>query len=293
MKLEVINDNGLKTNFSFVREQFNLAYQESNKKIESGKNVAKHRPLLSKPDSNTKLSKKTDRTSGYKLYSLFLAPSDLSGYNVCPWSSNECVKVCLNGAGRGAFHSVQNARISKTKMLFERPKIFMETIISELFTAMKSAKKNDNKLALRMNGTQDISWEHIAKFISNFCEQGTENQFFADLPKFRLYDYTKSFVRVMNRPEWYDMTFSFNGQNWEQCKKILDSKMGRVALVFLDKVPNEYEGYEVINGDLDDFRFLDPLGSIVGLKYKSIGKEKDAEVANSCSHKPETFVIKI
>jgi hypothetical protein len=51
-----------------------------------------------------------------------------------------------------------------------------------------------------------------------------------------------------------------------------------VAMVF-DKLPETYKGFKVINGDLDDLRFLDEKNVIVGLKYKKNtgkgGREKN------------------
>lgn len=35
-----------------------------------------------------------------------------------------------------------------------------------------------------------------------------------------------------------------------------------------DKIPSTFEGFEVINADTDDLRFLDKRGTICGLKYK-------------------------
>ena len=40
-----------------------------------------------------------------------------------------------------------------------------------------------------------------------------------------------------------------------------------------DKIPNEYKGYKVINGDENDLRFLDEQNVIVGLKYKRLTKK--------------------
>ena len=37
-----------------------------------------------------------------------------------------------------------------------------------------------------------------------------------------------------------------------------------------DELPSTYEGYEVINADNDDLRFLDKKGVICGLKYKKM-----------------------
>jgi hypothetical protein len=47
---------------------------------------------------------------------------------------------------------------------------------------------------------------------------------------------------------------------------------GNVAVVFRKDLPTTYKGYQVVNGDVSDLRFLDPNNSIVGLKAK--GKAK-------------------
>ena len=46
----------------------------------------------------------------------------------------------------------------------------------------------------------------------------------------------------------------------------------RSAIVFRNQLPKTYKGFNVVNGDLHDLRFLDPRNSIVGLKAK--GKAK-------------------
>ena len=54
--------------------------------------------------------------------------------------------------------------------------------------------------------------------------------------------------------------------------------MCNVAVVFRDKIPKSYKGYEVIDGDDSDLRFLDKFkswetGGIVGLKAKGPAKK--------------------
>jgi hypothetical protein len=44
-----------------------------------------------------------------------------------------------------------------------------------------------------------------------------------------------------------------------------------------DKLPSTFEGFEVINADLDDLRFLDKKGVICGLKYKKMTGKGGAE----------------
>ena len=42
-----------------------------------------------------------------------------------------------------------------------------------------------------------------------------------------------------------------------------------VAVVYANELPEtDFDGFQVINGDENDLRFLDPLGVVVGLKYK-------------------------
>jgi hypothetical protein len=40
-----------------------------------------------------------------------------------------------------------------------------------------------------------------------------------------------------------------------------------------DEIPSSYKGFEVVNGDESDLRFLDKKGVIVGLKAKGKGRQ--------------------
>ena len=69
-------------------------------------------------DTNAKTHK--GQKWGYMTGILYLAPSDLSGYQVCPMAKKaKCEAPCLNKAGRGIFDRTQNARINKTKRFFK------------------------------------------------------------------------------------------------------------------------------------------------------------------------------
>jgi hypothetical protein len=71
----------------------------------------------------------------------------------------------------------------------------------------------------------------------------------------------------------YDLTFSFSGNNMDECIKMLDEQV-RVAMVF-DKVPTSYNGVRVIDGDLYDMRYRDDNDVIVGLKFKRVRTKLD------------------
>ena len=63
-------------------------------------------------------------------YSLYLAPGNMSGYEVCPYRTPECTALCLNQSGRniGGVHNemINRARINKTKLFYEDRKFFMD-----------------------------------------------------------------------------------------------------------------------------------------------------------------------
>ena len=92
---------------------------------------------------------------------------------------------------------------------------------------------------------------------------------FEIFPEIQFYDYTKNYTRFDKvLPSNYHLTFSRSEINHEKSLAIL--KRGyNVAMVF-DKLPKTYEGYEVVNGDKDDLRFLDKKNTIIGLKYKKM-----------------------
>ena len=66
----------------------------------------------------------------------------------------------------------------------------------------------------------------------------------------------------------YDLTFSYTGYNLTECQNMLLNKI-RVAVVF-KRVPDQWQGYPVIDGDKYDMRYKDDNAVIVGLKYKTV-----------------------
>ena len=76
-------------------------------------------------------------------------------------------------------------------------------------------------------------------------------------------------------PKNYHLTFSYSGDNGQQCIDFLAQK-GNVSVVFESEVPEEFNGFKVINGDEHDARWTDEKGVIVGLKYKKSVVDKEA-----------------
>lgn len=207
--------------------------------------------------------------------SLYLAPAKMSGYEVCPGRTAECTTLCLNQSGKnigaqkvkGDF--INKSRITKTRLFFEERDFFMDWLIAEINAAKRKAERMTYKLSIRLNNTSDISPEEFHRNGVNILEMFPEIQF---------YEYTKvaSRVNLMKKYKNYDVTFSYRGYNLTQCQEMLLNKI-RVAVVFKN-VPEEWQGFPVIDGDNYDMRYKDDRNVIVGLKYKTVRNKLTSKV---------------
>jgi hypothetical protein len=244
---------------------------------------------------------------GYLTSVLHLAPSTLSGYNVCPMASNGCASACLNTAGRGGMNrigedtnTIQQARIRKTHWFYENRGSFLERLTKEIHSTIKLATRHQLIPAFRLNGTSDIKWENYG-----IMETFDDTIF---------YDYTK----LPNRrhlPANYHLTFSrsesnehlipqafANGMNvavvfrkdGPKVKKVytldeqiankvkreeaLTRRRGRPKKPYVPRkidlswVPNTFYDRPVFHGDNSDLRFNDPKNSVIALLAKGDAK---------------------
>lgn len=204
------------------------------------------------------------------VYALYLAPAKLSGYNVCPKSNAECRALCLNESGRNKMdiklNKINNARIVKTKLFYEHRAFFMDWLMAEIKLYKKMADDKGLHFSVRLNNTSDISPEAFYTYIGN-----TRLNVLQAFPDVQFYDYTKvpNRITLLNKYANYDLTFSFDGYNWDTCQNMINNNV-RVAVVFANKLPEEFNNIPVIDGDLYDTRFLDDKNVIVGLKYKKV-----------------------
>ena len=77
-------------------------------------------------------------------------------------------------------------------------------------------------------------------------------------------------------PGNYHLTFSRSETNDGTAFGLSKLFGGNVAIVFSGEFPKKHYGRKVINGDLDDLRFLDPARCIVGLKAKGKAKKDES-----------------
>jgi hypothetical protein len=200
---------------------------------------------------------------------LYLAPHDVSGYQMCPKATAGCREACLFTAGRAvAFPQIIAARIRKTKMFMESRACFMETLASNITSLVKRAVKLNMTPAIRLNGTSDIMWEKIPVTINGI----THNNLMSAFPDVQFYDYTKVLGRrraleLSN----YHLTFSLAENNDDDAVKAIHSGYSVAVVMNLgknDPKPATWKGFYVIDGDVSDVRFNDPAGHIVALSAK-------------------------
>jgi len=219
--------------------------------------------LLSPGATNIKTAKNDLET-----FILYMAPADqVHGLNLCPFASAGCKASCLYSAGRGKFSNVQQSRMNKSKFWGYNREAFYIQLANELLKIHDKAIKQNKKIAVRLNGTSDIDHLHLLERYSgiDFLDQFYNNLLF--------YDYTKNVNHISRyRNTSYKITFSRSETNEAEAKKVL--KMGgNVAVVFQDQLPETWNGFKVINGDLTDLRYFDPINVVVGLKAKGDAKK--------------------
>ena len=220
---------------------------------------------LGNTNNSAKIAKNGKK--GVSTYIIYLSPSTQSGYNVCPKATPECIAACLSESGYNRIDTsgrINRARISKTQLFFSTRTEFVDHVAKEIANAEKRAKKAGLEFSVRLNGTSDLS---------PILFKGSDGLILLEkFPHIQFYDYTKvlSRVKLLQKYVNYDLTFSYSGSNWDECKQALDCGM-RVAVVFAGKqLPATYKGLLVVDGDVSDIRYWDPKDCIVGLRFKKV-----------------------
>ena len=214
---------------------------------------------------------------GTMTYCIYLAPANMAGrtnkdsrINVCP-KSEHCRAFCLNTSGHNKrdvlAHGIKKApinasRIKKTKLFYNDRPLFMRLVVHEINKWLKKAQDSNMDFSVRLNGTSDLSPEL-------FVDPDTGLNLLQLFPQVQFYDYTKVYKRtkLMQQYSNYDLTFSYDGYNWDECEKFLNEG-GKVAVVFFDeKMPKSYHGFPITDANEYDMRYLDPAKHIMGLHY--------------------------
>jgi hypothetical protein len=208
---------------------------------------------------------------GFLTAILYLTPND----DLCPLAKLAgCMEGCLYTSGRGAFNSVQQARKSKTEFWYTQQKSFLFSLCADIWTLREKAKKNNQKLLVRLNGTSDIPWENY-EIIPN-------RTIFSLFNSVQFYDYTKHPSRNLKGKTSgnYDLTYSFSSITPKpiSIKGLINPDNSRVAVVFQKRedIPSSFRSWEVINGDDTDVRHIEPKNVVVALYAKGKAKKDNS-----------------
>lgn len=219
--------------------------------------------------TNTKLRKSDN--SGYLLLGLQLAPDNTSGFQVCPAAKSAgCRAACIFDSGVARyFPKVNAARIKRTKLFFEQRTVFFHLLMADIETALFFAEKQKLKLWIRLNVFSDIDWKK--HFV--YSDQSIFD-YYGDY--MRWYDYTKMLPHLEGKPDNYYLNFSHSPLVPDRTIEAI-SRYGCNPVVVYDipkdaPLPPTFEigpfKLPVIDGDVNDLRFLDPPNVAVGVREK-------------------------
>ena len=207
-----------------------------------------------------------NETVGHEItYCLYLAPWTLAGtvngrqINTCIGGTH-CHQFCLSNSGRSKIEQLANgigvsrilqSRIKKTRLFYSDRELFMAILCYELEHTRKYAYSKGCTFSVRLNCTSDISPLAFKANGMNILEM---------YPDVFFYDYSKVPTRLILAARYpnYDITFSYDGFNWDMCEKALNMGVN-IAVVFESRVvPALYKGYHVIDMTKSDLRYKDP-----------------------------------
>jgi hypothetical protein len=235
-------------------------------------------PLLTSGASQQKLGKNTLPSFGLMLIPErgLMSPAladvrdafGLTGpFNLCPKASKGCAAACLSRSGQSGMPTAQRAQAVRTAFLLSHPAAAGLLIGAELRTALRK----HGQVNLRLNTTSDIRWELVAPdMVAALTARGV-----------LLYDYTAWAPADRAESQAYSLTYSAKESSHtsdEYLRTILASG-GNVAMPFAtrrgDALPQEWNGFAVIDGDKSDERRNDPRGVVVGLRAKGHEWKRD------------------
>ena len=195
---------------------------------------------------------------------IYMIPDD----EICAMSKlAKCRAPCLVTSGLGGVYpSVKNARRRKTDLYKNNRRAFMALLVADLEILRAYAKEHGLTIAVRLNGTSDIAYEHE--------KTATHDNVFVQFPEVKFYDYSKHPARNISHIKNYSITWSYSGADpvYANLYKKALTNGHNIAVVFSGRPPKTFLGLPVVSGDKDDRRFDDPLGHVISLTPKGRAK---------------------
>lgn len=161
---------------------------------------------------------KTEK-SHVQTYILHLAPSNISGVNVCPGAGN-CRKICLHFAGNPVYMTnKQKARIRRTLAFSADKQRFARMLVCAILSKINA--NPGESIAIRLNGTSDIVWENVDFIVTPEFATFCRRKFGHDLPLGQRNIFELFNIVTANNPQrviFYDYTKI--KRNWAECRRI-------------------------------------------------------------------------
>lgn len=193
------------------------------------------------------------------------------GKNLCPWAGR-CAEACLDKCGYNSSvlnKNAHGARVRRTQYLLNDTEGFLNDLYADLEKLQRRADESDLLPVVRLNCLSDLYWPI---------------EIFKAFPRIQFLDYTKDHNRALDAaiiPSWpvnYHLTLSWHEKFAALpfvdaiIAECYEHNKVNVCVVFdIAKgkpLPHVWRGRPVIDGDVDDLRFLDKSGAIVGLRFK-------------------------
>lgn len=178
-------------------------------------------------------------------------------HNLCHGSSRGCRAVCLTDSGRLGLSVSQRAAFVRSYLWQSHRSLFLERLDAEI-TAFK--RKCVDQPVIRLYGTHD------GDILSDAPDVVSAH------PDVIFNDYTKLPIAT-----------GWVADNVYRCKSATERTLPYEFADFASRglnhavpfniprgapLPRVYHSIPVVDGDIDDLRFLDPAGVIVGLRFK-------------------------
>ncbi|QDP48062.1 MAG: hypothetical protein Unbinned5179contig1001_18 [Prokaryotic dsDNA virus sp.] len=238
--------------------------------------------------SQTKLDKASKERSGFVNRGLTMATArEASAYvqgdwNACRGATPACVFGCVGSqTGQGRLSSSEIARVGRTLAMLANLDVFLTLLNREIERLWMSAARKGALLAFRANVAQDCA--ELAGYLAQRHSSTVD-----------FYDYT-AITSNMRRDDFVRRVYSRKDGRTALTLKMLAQGHG-VCVVFdvPDKardedgnklpLPATWEGYDVIDGDIDDLWFTRAPKKgpfVVGLRVKATTQEQLSEAIAS------------
>jgi hypothetical protein len=230
----------------------------------------------------------------------------LHRFTSCPGASTGCASLCYSGSGMLGLPIQTEAKLRRQLGFLFKTASYMEVLVASIASARAAAMKAGKKLAIRLNLTSDIAWEHLPISISDDLADwlGTHAKYrvlpgrYPNIPTLfpdlLFYDFTKVAGRMRaflhgKLPGNMHLTWSFseNADSIPMAMDVLESGKASVVMVFdlkanracraggslppsvtLTDSRGRVVTVPVVDGDAHDMGPFYPPHAVAGSRYK-------------------------